>query len=549
MKKGFEVGLARAVVALTLAVVVIGGLVTPDSVLAGAAPPPPPGCPSLLTSFNNNNMAAVGDNQTIMSVITVSGVDPEIWDVDVVTTIAHLTNDDLDITLTSPAGTVVTLTTDNGGNSNDNVFNGTFWDDDGGDSNAPGPATDNGYVDTVVATPLVPEEAMSAFVGENPNGDWTLTVTDDNTNGFSGTLTSWSLNVYTIPGAPTNTQSTVTNNTGMAIADNSTIMSDIVVSGLDTFLCDVNMRTFITHTSYDDLDITLESPTGTIVTISTDNGGTSNDSVFDGTIWDDSAGDTNPPGPVTDTGFADGAVETTLVPEEAMGAFVGEDPNGTWTLTITDDNTNAQPGNLSSWSLILNTCRQPDADVDATGDACDTCTDTDGDGRGNPGFAANTCPVDNCPTVANAGQGDTDGDGDGNACDSCPNDAENDADGDGDCGNVDNCPTVSNSGQEDGDGDGKGDACDNCPGAFNADQTDGDGDGKGDACDNCPMTFNADQADSDNDGIGDACETSGPPPAGGGCCAPGVFPVAGLFLPACLIGWRLRRWRRLGTGR
>ena len=30
------------------------------------------------------------------------------------------------------------------------------------------------------ATPLVPEEALAAFNGENPNGTWTLTISDDN---------------------------------------------------------------------------------------------------------------------------------------------------------------------------------------------------------------------------------------------------------------------------------------------------------------------------------------------------------------------------------
>ena len=49
---------------------------------------------------------------------------------------AHLPSD-LDITLTSPAGTVVTLTTDNGGTADD-VFNGTLWDDQAGVTNAPG---------------------------------------------------------------------------------------------------------------------------------------------------------------------------------------------------------------------------------------------------------------------------------------------------------------------------------------------------------------------------------------------------------------------------
>jgi hypothetical protein len=139
---------------------------------------------------------------------------------------------------------------------------------------------------------------------------------------------------------------------------------------------------------------------------------------------------------------------------------------------------------------------QSDRDGDFVGDACDLCTDTDGDGRGDPGFPANSCAIDNCPTVPNPSQTDTDADTLGNACDNCPQVRNGPAEA--------AIPGVGN--QSDVDHDGIGDACDTC--------TDRDGDGFGEAgfpasvCphDNCPFDFNPSQIDRDNDGLGDACD-------------------------------------------
>lgn len=162
---------------------------------------------------------------------------------------------------------------------------------------------------------------------------------------------------------------------------------------------------------------------------------------------------------------------------------------------------------------------QTDTDNDGIGDACDSNTDSDGDGIEDG--------IDNCLLIPNADQADTDGDGAGDACDT-------DDDNDGILDGSDNCSLIPNPDQLDTDNDGIGDICDsdddndsvldvndNCILVANPGQEDGDGDGIGDVCDsntdsdgdgiddgtdNCPLIPNLLQEDSDMDGIGDACD-------------------------------------------
>ena len=81
-----------------------------------------------------------------------------------------------------------------------------------------------------------------------------------------------------------------------------------------------------------------------------------------------------------------------------------------------------------------------------------------------------------------------------------------DFDGDSICDDVDNCPSIPNFSQANSDGDDWGNACDLCPVTFNSSVFSTDADIWPDECDNCIFVENFSQVDTDGDGIGDECD-------------------------------------------
>lgn len=335
----------------------------------GVIPPPPPGCLASTVQASNTTPVAIpstGPPVVVSSTINVAGAGTFLWDLNVQTDIVHTYNADLDVTIQSPAGTVVTLTTDNG-SSFDNVFNGTVWDDQANPGGQVPYSSNNGlvaehlYTNLTLASPLVAEEALGAFIGEDPNGTWTITISDD-LGGDGGSLDSWTLEITTLPAAPSLTTNGFGNPTPVAIPDTAppvVVTSTIVVAGVGTSLVDLNLTTNILHTFAADLDVTIQSPAGTVVTLTTDNGGF-NDDVFNGTLWDD---DSNPGSQVPYTSnqsqvnehtYVNLTLASPLLGEEALAAFTGEDPNGVWTLTISDD-LSGDGGTLNGWSIEIQT--------------------------------------------------------------------------------------------------------------------------------------------------------------------------------------------------
>lgn len=109
-----------------------------------------------------------------------------------------------------------------------------------------------------------------------------------------------------------------------------------------------------------DLDISLQSPQGIIVSLSTDNGGSSGNDYYDGVCFSDCG----PSGPITSGSNFRGVYN----PENALSAFnTGASGNGTWILCIDDDNASGTDGILNYWSIDFGTQAMPST---PTGETC-----------------------------------------------------------------------------------------------------------------------------------------------------------------------------------
>jgi len=86
-----------------------------------------------------------------------------------VVNITHTYAGDIEISLTSPEGTTIDLTSDNGGSGDD--YSVTVFSNTASASITSGTAPFNGH--------YMPEESFALFDGENADGVWTMTITDN----------------------------------------------------------------------------------------------------------------------------------------------------------------------------------------------------------------------------------------------------------------------------------------------------------------------------------------------------------------------------------
>ncbi|MFD0861144.1 reprolysin-like metallopeptidase [Sungkyunkwania multivorans] len=399
----------------------------------------------------------------------------EITDVNVTINVTHTWDADLTITITSPSGTTVELTSGNGG-SGDNYTN-TVFDDDATTPITAGSAPFTGS--------FQPEGSLAAFNGEISNGDWILSASDSALFD-TGTIDSWSIEVCGEP-LPDADNDSITddfdncpNNANVDQADNDldgigdacdndndndgipnsedncpfnfnpaqvdsdgdgvgdVCQEDCTTSAAsgavpvsvdnvlpaelrvevaeDVLITDINVTIDISHTWVSDLTIALKGPDGTTVILADQVCG-SNANVL--ATFDDE-------GAPLSCG-SDPAIIGVVIPGESLSAFNGKSSAGNWDLIVIDSFA-GDDGTINSVSLEI----------------CGADADIDEDGVINS--------EDNCPSTPNPDQADFDADGFGDACDDRDNDGVFDAE--------DNCPDTPNPTQQDLDADGLGDICD-----------------------------------------------------------------------------------------
>jgi subtilisin-like proprotein convertase family protein len=126
------------------------------------------------------------------------------------------------------------------------------------------------------------------------------------------------------------------------IPDLSTIFDTIPVTNIGG-IKDINVNVTINHTRVSTLNLSLIGPDGTIIDLSSDNGGSGSD--FINTTFDDEAAISIKNGTAPFTG--------SYKPEQQLSIFDVKELTGNWILMIQDDAV-SQYGTLQDWCITVN---------------------------------------------------------------------------------------------------------------------------------------------------------------------------------------------------
>jgi len=392
------------------------GAVQQLSITSSSLPPVPN------TTSSGPISVVIPDNEFVNGAnhaLTVSGVTGAVQSISVTFNITHTWDADLDVNLVAPNGNILNLVGARGG-SGDNFTNTTI-SSTSTTSLATGaaPFTGTFAADGNIGwgpSSLASNVSTFASLFSVPNGTWKLAMADF-AGGDVGTLTSWSITinyaapdagiwtpvtglftnaagttpyvagtpaatVYASPAVTTTYSVSVTNTStetrvfssgggvtipGIALGSTAAgagapYPSAITVSGLPTnaIIKSVTLKG-VRHSFPDDIDILIQSPTGTNVVLMSDVGGSADATGQNYTLDDAAAGlmadaAFNATGTYKPTNI--GASDTYPAPIGAITqatptlASITGDPNGTWNLYVSDGFA-GDVGSLTSWEITF----------------------------------------------------------------------------------------------------------------------------------------------------------------------------------------------------
>jgi subtilisin-like proprotein convertase family protein len=309
------------------------------------------------------------------SSINVTNAPPQIAKVTVVLRqMTHLFASDIDILLVGPQGQTAIIMSDIGGGSD--MSNVTITLDDEAPTIIPanGPILDGATYRPTDASNSAPDpfpapapqgislnSALNIFNGTNPNGEWRLFALDD-VPGFDPFQINggWSLNItVAISGQ---------NPAAISILDNaaaSPYPSEIPLTDHPDPVSMVRVTlTNFSHSSPDDVDIMLASPSGRVVTLMSDVGGTNAVSSLNLTFDDAATASLPDSGPLTSgtyrpTDFEPGDLFPPPAPSGGPGKMLaslnGSVANGAWRLFVVDDDGNNAGSIFGGWNVLVAT--------------------------------------------------------------------------------------------------------------------------------------------------------------------------------------------------
>lgn len=179
----------------------------------------------------------------------------------------------------------------------------------------------------------------------NAVGAYDVTLSTTNSYGSDELTITDFISVVSGDDCPTCTNYSNTTPVPISTGPPATYTSTINIPGGGDII-DVNVSVNITHTWVSDLTINITSPSGTVVELTSNNGG--NGDNYTDTVFDQDASTPITSGTPPFTG--------TFRPEGDLTDFNGEDAEGVWTLTVIDA-FNLDGGQLNSWGLEV--CVEP----------------------------------------------------------------------------------------------------------------------------------------------------------------------------------------------